>query len=68
MLVATVIVAATLPAHGQRRDLAAPPRFAHVVGRVGGGSTWLFSNLLYESNATTARCAAPSTRAPSRAA
>jgi hypothetical protein len=44
------LLALALPAHGQSRDLVAPPRFEHVVGRVGGTRGALFTNLLYESN------------------
>jgi len=36
--------------HAQRADRVAPPRYAHLVLRVGGAPGRLFSNLRYESN------------------
>ncbi len=50
-LLSAGIARATSPS-GDRR---APARYAHVVGRFGGQTTWVYSNLRYEGNNRSVR-------------
>ncbi|HJL20279.1 MAG TPA: hypothetical protein RMH99_31720 [Sandaracinaceae bacterium LLY-WYZ-13_1] len=51
LVAALVVFAVGAPsAGGQRRDRRAPEAYAHLIGRVGGRTPWVFTNLRYESN------------------